>query len=91
LKFGGDKDSPHERIRSRIELIDTTTIDDRKDIGIITVRLVAEKHITDAGMRALEAARFAGIDNIFEDNGNKFLRVLTLEQVLAVPTSDAFK
>jgi hypothetical protein len=41
-------------------------------------------------MKALEEAKFGGIDQVFEENGKQFLRVLTLEQVLAVPTRKAF-
>ena len=61
------------------------------EIGIVTIKLIGDKYVTDGGMRALEAAGFGGIDKVFEESGNSFLRVLTLEQVLAVPTRKAFK
>ncbi|MEE9252554.1 MAG: hypothetical protein V3U74_04290 [Thermodesulfobacteriota bacterium] len=88
--FEGGEDEPHERIRSRIEVVEVSSVDGRNDMGVATVKLIAEKYVTDAGMRALEAAKFGGIDNIFDEGGDRFLRVLTLEQVLAVPTESAF-
>lgn len=88
--FEGGADEPHERVRSRIEVVEVSTIDGRDDMGVVTMKLIAEKYVTDAGMRALEAAKFGGIDSIFDEDGSRFLRVLTLEQVLAVPTRGAF-
>ncbi|MER3446561.1 MAG: hypothetical protein C4291_06815 [Candidatus Dadabacteria bacterium] len=89
--FAGGREGAHERIRARIEIVDKATVGGRDDIGIITVRLIGEKYVTDGGLKALEAAKFGGIDQIYEENGNRFLKVLTLEQVLAVPTQKAFK
>jgi acyl dehydratase len=89
--FARGKEGPHEKIRSRIEVVGTTGVDGRDDIRVITIELIGEKYVTDAGMIALEAAGFRGTDQIYEENGNKFLKVLTLEQVLAVPTRKAFK
>ncbi|HEX3035198.1 MAG TPA: hypothetical protein VHT73_08700 [Thermodesulfobacteriota bacterium] len=89
--FADGKQGPHEKIRSRIEVVDTAKVDGRDDVGIITIKLIGEKHVTDAGMRALEAAKFGGIDQTYEEGGNRFLKVLTLEQVLALPTRKAFK
>jgi 2-methylfumaryl-CoA hydratase len=89
--FAGGKEGPHEKIRARIEVVETTRLDGREDIGIITIRLIGEKYVTDGGMKALEAAKFGGIDQIYEENGNRFLKVLTLEQVLALPTRKAFR
>ncbi|MBI2486476.1 MAG: hypothetical protein HYW01_05875 [Deltaproteobacteria bacterium] len=89
--FADGKNGAHEKIRSRVEVVDTNTVQGRDDIGIVTIKLIGEKYVTEGGMRALEAAGFGGIDRVFEENGNRFLRVLTLEQVLAVPTRRAFK
>ncbi len=75
----------HERIRVRAEVLKKSEIPGRGDFGAVTIRLTGEKTVTDGGMKALEAARFGGMDAIFEENGKRFLRVLTLEQVLAVP------
>ncbi|OGE21443.1 MAG: hypothetical protein A2V51_00040 [Candidatus Dadabacteria bacterium RBG_19FT_COMBO_40_33] len=91
LLFASGKEGPHEKIRARIEVLDTNKIDGRDDIGIITIKLTGEKYVTDGGMKALEAAKFGGIDQIYVEGGNRFLKVLTLEQVLAVPTRKAFK
>ncbi|HWP93842.1 MAG TPA: hypothetical protein VNN20_16770 [Thermodesulfobacteriota bacterium] len=91
LLYAGGKAGEHEKIRARVEVLDTATVQERDDIGIVTIKLIGEKYVTDGGMKALEAARFAGIDQIFEEGGNRFLKVLTLEQVLAVPTREAFK
>jgi 2-methylfumaryl-CoA hydratase len=90
LLFADGEEDKHEKIRSKIEIMDTTPIVGRDDIGVITVKLIGEKYVTDAGMKALEAAAFGGMDQIFEETGKRFLRVLTLEQVLAVPTTEAF-
>ena len=95
--FQGAEGEPHERIRTRAEVLRKSSVEGRGDIGIATIRLVGEKYVTDAGMRALKAAKFGGIDKIYEeggeegDGGASFLRVLTMEQVLAVPTRAAFK
>jgi len=89
--FGGAPDEPHERLRARLEVVRTETVEGRDDIGVVTVRLTADKYVTDAGMRALEAAGFRGVDKIYEQGGGRFLRVLTMEEVLAVPTSRAFR
>lgn len=89
--FTDGKDGAHEKIRARVEVMDTSAVQGRDDIGIVTIKLIGEKYVTYGGMKALEAAGFAGIDRVFEENGNRFLRVLTLEQVLAVPTRKAFK
>jgi 2-methylfumaryl-CoA hydratase len=91
LLFACRKAGDHEKIRARVEVLDTATIPGRDDIGTVTIKLIGEKYVTDGGMKALEAAKFAGIDQTFEEGGNKFLKVLTLEQVLAVPTKKAFK
>ncbi len=90
LLFANADEGEHEKIRSRIEILDTTLIGGRDDIGIITINLIGEKHVTDAGIKALEEAKFGGIDQVFEESGKRFLRVLTLQQVLAVPTKKAF-
>jgi 2-methylfumaryl-CoA hydratase len=89
--FADGKDGAHEKIRSRVEVVDTSTVQGRDDIGLVTIKLIGEKYVTAGGMRALEAAGFGGIDRVFEESGSRFLRVLTLEQVLAVPTRKAFK
>ncbi len=89
--FAGGKEGPHEKIRARIEVAETKGLDGRDDIGILTTSLIAEKYVTDGGMKALESAKFGGIDQIYEESGNRFLKVLTLEQVLAVPTRKVFK
>lgn len=89
--FAGGGEGAHERIRARVEILDKTTVVGRDDMGIITVKLIGEKYVTDGGLKALESANFGGIDQIYEEGGNRFLRVLTLEQVLAVPTQKAFK
>lgn len=91
MLFANGEEGDHEKIRSKIEILDTTSINGRNDIGIITIKLIGEKYVTDAGMKALEAAKFGGIDQVYEEDGNRFLRVLTLEQVLAVPTKKAFR
>ncbi|HEX9830497.1 MAG TPA: hypothetical protein VGA94_02325 [Thermodesulfobacteriota bacterium] len=88
--FADGNDGAYEKIRSRVEVVDTTAVQGRDDIGIVTIKLIGEKYVTDGGMKALEAAKFGGIDQIFEESGKKFLKVLTLEQVLAVPTMTAF-
>ena len=90
LLFARGEENEHEKIRSRIEIIDTTPIAGRDDLGVITIKLIGEKYVTDAGMKALEAAVFGRMDQIFEETGKRFLRVLTLEQVLAVPTRKVF-
>jgi 2-methylfumaryl-CoA hydratase len=90
LLYANGEEDEHEKIRSKIEMLDTIPIAGRNDIGIITVNLIGEKHVTDAGVKALEEAKFGGIDQVFEENGKRYLRVLTLEQVLAVPTRMAF-
>lgn len=89
--FADGKQGPHEEIRSRIKVVDTAKVDGRDDVGVITINIIGEKYVTDAGMKALEAAKFGGIDQIYEEGGNRFLKVLTLEQVLSVPTGKAFK
>jgi len=91
MLFANGEDGDHEKIRSRIEILGTTSIDGRNDLGIITLKLIGEKYVTDAGMKALDAAKFGGIDKVYEEEGNRFLRVLTLEQVLAIPTKKALK
>jgi 2-methylfumaryl-CoA hydratase len=91
LMFADGKEGPHEKIRSRFEVVDTTEVEGRNDIGIVTIKLIGEKYVTDGGVKALEAAKFGGIDQIFQEKGKNFLKVLTLEQVLAVPTKAAFK
>ncbi len=88
--FQGAEGEPHERIRTRVEVLNKEGVEGRGDMGIVTVRMIGEKYVTDAGMRALEAAKFGGIDRIYREGGKRFLRVLTLEQVLAVPTRAAF-
>ena len=90
VMYADNQDGNHEKIRSRAEIIEKTVVPGRDDIGIVTIKLIGEKYVTDAGMRALEAAKFGGLDNIYEENGNRYLRVLTLEQVLAIPTDKAF-
>ena len=93
--FAGGKEGPHEKIRARIEIVgaihELPQLNGRDDICIIMIKLTGEKYVTDGGMKALEAAKFGGIDQIYEEGGNRFLKVLTLEQVLAVPTRKAFK
>lgn len=89
--FAEGRDGEHEKIRSRFEVIDTASVDGRDDMGIVTIRLIGEKYVTDGGMKALEAARFGGMDRIYEEGGKRLLKVLTLEQVLAIPTRRAFK
>lgn len=89
--FAGGKEGAHEKIRARIEIVDKATVGGRDDMGIIVIKLIGERYVTDGGMKALEAAKFGGIDQIYEEDGNRFLKVLTLEQVLAVPTGKAFK
>ncbi|MGH7889108.1 MAG: hypothetical protein ACRENF_00990, partial [Thermodesulfobacteriota bacterium] len=88
--FADGNDGAHERIRARIEVVETNPVQGRDDIGVVTIKLIGEKYVTDGGMKALEAAGFAGIDKVFEEGGNRLLRVLSLEQVLAVPTRKAF-
>ncbi|HEX9667256.1 MAG TPA: hypothetical protein VGA95_11980 [Thermodesulfobacteriota bacterium] len=90
LLYAHGEEDEHEKIRSKFEILDTTSIVGRDDIGVITINLIGEKYVTDAGMNALEAAKFGGIDQIYEENGKRYLRVLTLEQVLAIPTRKAF-
>ncbi|MGB7292514.1 MAG: hypothetical protein WBD99_10110 [Thermodesulfobacteriota bacterium] len=90
LLYANGEEDEHEKIRSKFEILDATSIIGRDDIGIITINLIGEKYVTDAGMKALEAAKFGGIDQIYEENGKRYLRVLTLEQVLAIPTRKAF-
>ncbi|MGH7901962.1 MAG: hypothetical protein ACRENZ_09515, partial [Thermodesulfobacteriota bacterium] len=93
--FADGKEGLHERIRARIEVVEAIhelpLLNGRDDIGIITIRLIGEKYVTDGGMKALEAAKFGGIEQIYQEDGKRFLKVLTLEQVLAVPTRKAFK
>ncbi len=89
--FADGEDGEHEKIRARVEVIDTALVQGRDDIGVVTIKLIGEKYVTDGGMKAIKAAGFAGIDKVFDEGGSRFLRVLTLEQVLAVPTSKAFK
>lgn len=91
MLFAEGKEGAHEKIRSRVEIVDAARIDGRDDIGIVTIKLIGEKYLTDAGMKAIEAAKFGGMDRIYEENGNRFLKVLTMEQVLAVPARKAFK
>ena len=89
LYAGGAEDS-HEVIRTRAEVLRREDVPGRRDYGLVTVRIVGEKQVTDGGMRALEAAKFGGVDAIFADGGKKMLKVLTMEQVLAVPTEKCF-
>lgn len=89
--FAGGREGAHEKIRARIEIVDKATVGGRDDMGIITIKLIGEKYVTEGGLKALEAAKFGGIDQIYGEGENKFLRVLTLEQVLAAPTGKAFK
>jgi 2-methylfumaryl-CoA hydratase len=89
--FAGGKEGAHEKIRARVEIVDKATVGGRDDMGIIAIKLIGERYVTDGGMKALEAAKFGGIDQIYEEDGNRFLKVLTLEQVLAVPTGKSFK
>ncbi len=89
--FADGKEGAHEKIRAKIEVVDKTTIGGRDDIGILTIKLIGEKYVTDAGMKALETAKFGGIDQVYEEDENRFLKVLTLEQVLAAPMERAFR
>ena len=50
-------------------------------------RLIGEKIVTEAGMKAFEKAGFKGVVNI-KDNK---IRVLTMEMLVAVPKQGAFK
>ncbi|HEY7535221.1 MAG TPA: hypothetical protein VH878_04680 [Thermodesulfobacteriota bacterium] len=89
--FASEKKGPHEKIRARVEVVETASLKGRDDMGIVTIRLIGEKYVTDAGMKALEAAKFGGIDQIYEEDRNRFLKVLTLEQILAIPSRKAFR
>lgn len=89
--FANGIDDEHEKIRSRAEVIGKERVDGRDDVGIVTIKLIGEKYVTDAGMKALEEAAFSGIDQVYKENGKRFLKALTLEQVLAVPTRKAFE
>ncbi len=88
--YAGGKDGEHEQIRARARILSKSAIEGRDDYGVLTVRLTGEKRVTDAGMKALERAKFSGMDGIAEEGGKKWLRVLTLEQVAGVPTGKAF-
>ncbi|WP_462137080.1 hotdog family protein [Candidatus Mycalebacterium sp.] len=83
--YAAGADGEHESIRARAEVAEKSEIAGRDDIGAVTIRLIGEKTVTDGGMKALEAAKFGGMDAIFEDGGKRLLRVLTLELVLAAP------
>ena len=85
--FLGDLGGPHEQLRSRIEVLDASTIEGRGDIGILTIKLIAEKLVTDAGLRALATAEFR--DRPQEFGG--YIPVLSLEEVIAVPKEMAFR
>ena len=91
LYAAGGANGSHEAIRARAEIVSREEIPGRSDYGLVTVRVIGEKVVTDGGMKALSAAKFGGTDAIFEENGKKFLRVLTMEQVWAVPTERCFK
>jgi len=80
----------HEKIRSHALVLSKSLIHGRDDAGIITIRLVAEKYITDAGMKALEKSGFGGMDKIFNDGRKRLIKVLDLEIVIALPTENAF-
>lgn len=107
--FEGGNETGHEQLRSRIKVVDTVTVPDREDLGILVVELTAEKRVTAAGSRALRAANFMGLRDesrsieglklegsegpesiVVVDETGMWLRVLDLEQVLAVPTEKAF-
>lgn len=88
--YAEGQDGEHEKIRAFAEIMEKSEIPGRSDFGIVTVRLCGEKRVTEAGMKALEKARFSGTDKIFKENGNDWIRVLTLEQILAVPTEKCF-
>jgi hypothetical protein len=90
LLFANGVENEREKIRSKIEVIDTAPMVGRNYTDVIMIKLTGEKCVTDGGMRALEAAAFGRMDQIFEETGKRFLRVLTSEQVLAVPTTKAF-
>lgn len=81
----------HEVIRSHVRIKQKQHAHGRDDIGIATVSLNSEKYVTDAGMKALESAGFRGMDRINETDSGRILQVLSLEQVLAIPTERAFR
>ncbi len=80
----------HEKIRSRAVILNKENIDGRDDAGIVTLKLTADKRVTDAGMKALEAVNYRGIDRIYEEDGKRYLRVLTTELVMVVPSASSF-
>lgn len=88
--YSDGKNDGHEKIRSRAVVLNKENIDGRDDAGIVTLKLTADKQVTDAGLKALEAANYSGVDRIFEEDGKRFLRVLTTEPVLVVPSGKAF-
>ncbi len=88
--YAGGEEGGHEKIRSRAEILEKSEIAGRDDYGVVTFRLVGEKRVTDAGMKALEKAGFSRVDTVFEENGERWLRVLTLEQVVAIPMEECF-
>lgn len=92
--YGAGQDGGHEELRSRIEVVAATDVPGREDIGILTVRLIADKLVTNAGMIAFKAVlteRAVANLKIREEGSERLIQVLSLEQVLAVPTERAFR
>ncbi len=88
--YGGGEEGPHESILASAEVLEKSAISGRDDFGAVTIRLAGEKVVTRAGMKAFEKAGFSIADKIVEKNGEKTIRVLTLELVVAVATEKGF-
>ena len=71
-------------------ILDKSPVNGRDDAGIMTINLIADKYITDAGLKALEKSGFSGMDNIFSEGNNNLIKVLDLELVVALPGESAF-
>ena len=76
-----------EVIIGSFKVIEKIQIEDRADMGILTIELRGDKIVTEAGLKAYEKAGFKGVSKI-KDNK---IRVLTMEMSVAIPTDKSFK
>ncbi len=81
------KNDDDEKIIGSFIVQDIMEVESRNDLGILKIKLIGEKIVTEAGMKAFEKAGFKGVTNIKDGK----IRVLTMEMLVAVPKKEAFK
>ena len=81
------KNDDDEKIIGSFIVQDMMEVESRNDLGILKIKLIGEKIVTEAGMKAFEKAGFKGVTNIKDGK----IRVLTMEMLVAVPKKEAFK